>query len=454
MGGDRGRTVRHYLPVVVGGVGLALLVGLAPTVESRGVAPDVGPAATTPVFPVGDAPQDPGVAASGVCRGPGVRQVPRSHYAPLCQPACRGANGAETTPGVTATTITVTSQYAATSAEQALFVQLAPGTFASHAQAIALERATIGLFNRSFDLYGRRVVLKTFAGQGDFLDELSSGGLAGAEADAATARSLGAFADVSDTIFNTQPYDDALAAQHVVSVGGLFASAAHLRAEAPYEYFPGPLPWARLREDRGRHDRARRSRHGWHAGRLRWLAGPCVRAPRIRSDLARERRLGSVRTGLRDRSGPTLRRSPGRLDPLHRQPRRHHRGGLRGAGHGDPARASGGDDGPLRLRPDHPAVPRRGRPIPGLLPRVVDPGLRGHLQPAGQRGQPHRMGPLPERWRRHGPTGRPGGGRRLPPGHREPQRGAAAVPPVRLRASASPSRCCCCSTPCGQPVRT
>jgi hypothetical protein len=235
-----GQVVRHYLPVLVGAVALTLLVVLAPTVVPRSTSAAAPPSATSLVYPPGDAPGDPGAAASGVRCGKGVRQVPWSHYAPLCQPAFHGSNGGATSPGVTATTITVTSRFAATPGEQALFAQLAPGTFASEAQTVALERAYVRLFNRDFDLYGRKVVLKVFNGQGDFLQELSGGGQAAAEADAATARSLGAFADVSDTIFNTQPYDDALAAQHIVSVGGLFASADQLRAEAPYEYFPGP----------------------------------------------------------------------------------------------------------------------------------------------------------------------------------------------------------------------
>lgn len=240
MGGRRGAVVRHYVPVLVGAAALGLLVLLAPTVAPGATTSSSTAPVGAPVYPAGDAPEDAGVAASGAHCGGDARQVTWSKYAPLCQPAFDGDNGGATSPGVTATTITVTSRYAATEAEQALFNQLAPGAVAGQGQTEALAQAYVSLFNRTFDLYGRKVVLKPFDGKGDFLSELSGTGQAGAEADAATARSMGAFADVSDTIFNTQPYNDALAAQHVISVGGMFASASQMRAEAPYEYFPGP----------------------------------------------------------------------------------------------------------------------------------------------------------------------------------------------------------------------
>lgn len=240
MGQFPTRTVRHYLPVLIAAAALALLVVLAPTVAPTTAPPAGSQPSGSPVYPPGDGPGDPGVAVSGIRCGHGLRQVIWSKYAPYCQPAFHGDNGGATAPGVTAKTITVTFRFAATPAEVALFDQVAPGVVATKAQAVALEQDYIALFNRQYDLYGRKVVLKVFDGKGDFLSELSGGGQAAAEADAATAKSLGAFADVSATVFNTQPYDDALAAQHIVSVGGLLASATQLRAEAPYEYFPGP----------------------------------------------------------------------------------------------------------------------------------------------------------------------------------------------------------------------
>ena len=243
MGATSAAVVRHYVPVVVGAAALALLVALAPTVAPAVPASSssAGPAAgAAPRYPSGDAPGQPGVAVSGVRCGGGARQVPWSHYAPLCQPAFSGDNGGATSPGVTASTITVTFRFAATPVEQKLFATVAPGTFATEAQTVALAQRYVSLFNRDFELYGRKVVLKVFDGKGDFLAELSGTGQVAAEADAATAKSLGAFADVSGSVFNTPPYDDALAAQHIVSVGGLLASAQSMRAHAPYEYFPGP----------------------------------------------------------------------------------------------------------------------------------------------------------------------------------------------------------------------
>ena len=240
MGGMRARVLRHYVPVIVGAAAVALLVGLAPTVAPQAAQTPATSAPGRPVYPPGDAPGDPGVAASGVRCGHGARQVFWSRYAPYCQPVFHGSNGGSTAPGVTASTITVTFRFAATSVEQKLFEQVAPGTFATPAQNAALAQQYVSLFNRQYDLYGRKVVLKVFDGKGDFLAELSGTGQAAAQADAATAKTLGAFADVSGTIFNTQPYNDALSAQHIISVGGLLASASAMRAHAPYQYFPGP----------------------------------------------------------------------------------------------------------------------------------------------------------------------------------------------------------------------
>lgn len=241
---------RHYLPVLIAACIFIAVVVLTPSVlapsaalrarASPGRATDLPGGFVRPRYPRGDAPQDPGLAASGVHCGPGVRQVTWSKYAPYCQPEFHGYNGGATSPGVTSKTITITFRYAATPAEVSALNQVAPGTAATEQQAIKLMNQYISVFNKNYDLYGRHVVLKVFNGQGDYLQELSGSGQAAAEADAATAKSLGAFADVSGTVFNTPPYDDALATQHIISVGGLFDSASALRQEAPYEYFPGP----------------------------------------------------------------------------------------------------------------------------------------------------------------------------------------------------------------------
>jgi len=231
--------LRHYTPVIVALAVFAVVVVAAPSRPAPVVAPAAA-GAGTPVYPPGEAPGDPGVAVSGVHCGPGVRQVPWSAYAPLCQPAFAGDNGGATAPGVTKDTITVTFRFAVTPAELQLASTLLGGVLGTEQQAIQLMDDYIGLFNRSYELWGRHVVLKVFQGQGDVLAESQGQDQAQAVADAAHAKSLGAFADVSGTIFNTPPYDNALAEDQVISVGGLFPSATSMRQHAPYEYAPGP----------------------------------------------------------------------------------------------------------------------------------------------------------------------------------------------------------------------
>jgi hypothetical protein len=245
LGSKWTRSLRHYAPVLVGIAIFAVVVSVTPTVvqSSGSSASQTGPSSSSmagaPSYPPGYAPGDRGVAASGVQCAPGTRQVTWSKYAPYCQPVFRGNNGGATSPGVTGNTVTITLRYAIPPAEAQLLQSLLPGAIMTKPQAIALVNQYVDLFNRTFELWGRHVVLKEFDGQGSLLDEISGGGVAAAQADAATAKSKGAFADVSATS-NTPPYDDALAAQHIISIGGSFFDVNHLKQQAPYQYAPGP----------------------------------------------------------------------------------------------------------------------------------------------------------------------------------------------------------------------
>jgi len=235
------RGLRHYAPVLVALFVFVLVVTLTPTVGPA-AAPSATPRSTTsPVAALAAAyrPGASGVAVSGVHCRPGVRQVSWSHYAPMCQPAWHGNNGGATSPGVTVKTITLTFRYAATPAEAALFASFAPETVGTEAEAVKAMQGYISEFNKNFELYGRHVVLKVFNGKGDVIPEASGGGQAAAEADAATAKSLGAFAD-SSVLFSTAVYDQALARQKVVAVGGTFEPASQIQQYAPYQILPGP----------------------------------------------------------------------------------------------------------------------------------------------------------------------------------------------------------------------
>jgi hypothetical protein len=182
------------------------------------------------------------VARSGVrCTGTN-RQVPWSSYAPLCVTAFKGNNGGATAPGVTATTITLSFRIA-DSGQSAAIGAASGGGDAGKAQTdyLADLQPFIDHFNTTFELYGRKVVVKTFHGQGDWVAEYGGQGQAQAQADAVTARDLGAFADISTaTISSTPTYDKELAQQKVISVGGAAISRAIEQQYAPYIYSVQP----------------------------------------------------------------------------------------------------------------------------------------------------------------------------------------------------------------------
>ncbi len=235
--------LRHYAPVLIGLVVFAVVATVTPTrVQTARASASTTPSSVPAInYPAGDAPGDPGTSAGGVVCGGSARQVTWSDYAPLCQPAfpAGAANGGSTSVGVTGDTITLSFRFAATPAEVSLAESLAPGAIGNEAEAIESMNDYIKVFNQAYDLYGRHVVLKIYQGTGDVLLETGGQDQPQAEADAATAKSLAVFADVS-TLFNTTLYDNALANEGIVSVGGLFQSAPAMKALAPYEFSPGP----------------------------------------------------------------------------------------------------------------------------------------------------------------------------------------------------------------------
>ena len=234
--------LRFYLPVLVAIVIFGAAMEMFPTVEPSAGQASSGTGTSSGIsYPPGDAPGDAGVAASGVKCAPGVRQVTWSNYAPYCQPAFPAAlsNGGSTSFGVTAKTVTITLRYAITPAEQALIGSIASGTFGTLPQETEVTNDFIKVFNENYNLYGRKLVLKSFAGQGDILAEDEGTGQVQAQADAAAAKSMGAFADLS-SFMDTPPYIQALTSQQIISIGGLFDSAKLLAQSAPYEYTQGP----------------------------------------------------------------------------------------------------------------------------------------------------------------------------------------------------------------------
>lgn len=187
-----------------------------------------------------NAPYSSGTTVGGVKCGPGVRQVPWSSYAPPCQPAWHGNNGGATSPGVTATTITLSYREAATSLLPLLYSVIPASVVGTNTQVIQTLQSYINIFNKTFELYGRQVKLAPYEGQGNFIDEDTGSGAAQAQADAVNvATSIKAFADMS-LIDSSVVYTDDLQAQKVIAFGLYLESRQWYEAGSPYQYTPGP----------------------------------------------------------------------------------------------------------------------------------------------------------------------------------------------------------------------
>ncbi|MHB8670286.1 MAG: type 1 periplasmic-binding domain-containing protein [Acidimicrobiales bacterium] len=176
-----------------------------------------------------------GTTDSGVRCGPGVRQFAWSKYAPLCVPAYHGNNGGATAHGVTGTTITVTYRKP-NSAQQSAINALAGAANVSSDAYVADLQTYINYFNTQFELYGRRVVLKTYQGQGDYLAEDQGQGLGATEADAVTAHDMGAFGDVTFPLYSSQFYQQDLAAHGVAAFGAVYLPVSFFKQYRPFEY--------------------------------------------------------------------------------------------------------------------------------------------------------------------------------------------------------------------------
>jgi hypothetical protein len=172
-------------------------------------------------------------AAAGHVSGCAGEQVPGDPYSPPCI-AFSGNNGGATSPGVSANAINVT--YRITSDSESFQQTLAQLGGANIVDTTAdIERTVDALatyFDNHFQFYGRKLNIEFFNGQGSITNELLGSGQQQADADAVTAaQQLHAFAELNGV---TEPYDVALAGQHVISFGAPYLSAAFMGQYAPY----------------------------------------------------------------------------------------------------------------------------------------------------------------------------------------------------------------------------
>lgn len=226
---------RRFAGGVVALVAVGLVAVLSPKVSPPSSAAGRAVAVTTPL-----PPGTSGTTVAGVRCGPGVRQVPFSAYSPICVPAWHGVNGGATANGVTKKTITLVYREASSNVLSALYGVIPQSVVGTNTEAIATMRSYIKVFNRYFELYGRKVVLKPFNGRGDFVAEDQGSGVGAAQEDALTvADQLHAFADMS-LVDSTVIYDDALQKDDVPAFGLYLQDSSWYRQAAPYQYTVGP----------------------------------------------------------------------------------------------------------------------------------------------------------------------------------------------------------------------
>jgi len=188
------------------------------------------------------------VAKTGVHCGSGVRQFAWSRRGPACVAAFHGANGGATAPGVTADTITLTYRLA-NSAQQSAIDAAAGAANINQTDLVADLQTYANYFNSQFELYGRHVVIKPYQGQGDYLEEDQGQGLGATQADSVTAHDLGAFGDVTFSLEASQPYEEDLAAEHVIGFSSVGLSHQWFQQHSPYEYsIQGPEGTVALNE--------------------------------------------------------------------------------------------------------------------------------------------------------------------------------------------------------------
>ena len=136
---------------------------------------------------------------------------------------------------MTSSTITLTYRLA-NSSQQGIINSVGGGAVPADQTYLQDLETFLNFFNTQFELYGRHVVLKTYQGQGDYVTEDQGQDLGGAQADAATVSGLGAFADVTFLLTSSQPYEEDLAAEHVVSFSPTGLPHSWFAQYAPYEW--------------------------------------------------------------------------------------------------------------------------------------------------------------------------------------------------------------------------
>lgn len=238
------RLFRWLTPLFVVFVALVLIaLGISPSKDgndpalpasasAKGETRASAPSTRTPVARNGAA----GTSKAGVACGPDTRQVTWSKYAPPCTPAFEGDNAGSTSHGVTKDTITIVIGFGNT-AENRAIQALAGNATPDDKEWAETIRKYADYFNTQFETYGRKVEVKTYQMRSDYILADMGRDTAAAQADARTAKDLGAFADLTAlTNTSSAPYGDELSRLGIVNWSYPLRTASYYEANAPYAY--------------------------------------------------------------------------------------------------------------------------------------------------------------------------------------------------------------------------
>jgi hypothetical protein len=263
-GRARSNLLRSYGPLAAVATAFLLMAAAVPPVERDEQAyagavdvPDIGAGATGPggAAAAGVDPGAPGAAApeagsaatagggdgSGGGANAGVGpcpdrtlQVPGDPYSPPCY-AFSGSNGGATHQGVTDDKIIITVRELEGPSAAEIFADISGESVNDSPEAVKDTVVALAeYFSSKFQLYGRKLEIRFFRGEGNGASELLGGGKERALADAVQAsKELGAFADISGI---TIPYADALARQGVVNFGAPYPSRNWFDARGPFAW--------------------------------------------------------------------------------------------------------------------------------------------------------------------------------------------------------------------------
>ncbi len=161
-------------------------------------------------------------------------QVPGDPYSPPCY-AFSGSNGGATHQGVTKDEIIITARTLEGPTAAEIFADISGQSVNDSPEAyIDTAHALTEYFSSRFQLYGRKIKLVIFRGDGSGASELLGGGKEKALSDAVRAsKEHKAFADITGI---TIPYADALARQKVVNIGSPYPSREWFVNRRPYSW--------------------------------------------------------------------------------------------------------------------------------------------------------------------------------------------------------------------------